>query len=331
MQFSPPVASSDSNAAESLALDRESFEYLASNPSSCHPGEIRAAVDRADYDDAAIRTLAACKLGISVPAELVADVLVGVDRIEVFLPLARQTTAALLLELLRRRRFADEPSGISQTSYAAFALWQLEASDVVRRSLLPRLRRLARYAGLPALASGFVAWLMTELDDPQLRSIYEKQQGAISDQQVNSFGQIMREFWSVPIAGIVSLLPQQVVEPQPTDVPVRAATKPGRNEPCPCGSGKKFKKCHREIALVPRGREPVVQSVYARSRRSWTTSRSASCREPISPSSTWFACGATRSSSWSDARCGFAIGIAQCWPAKTMFAGSATGLRQTRC
>ncbi|MBI3858549.1 MAG: SEC-C domain-containing protein, partial [Planctomycetes bacterium] len=26
--------------------------------------------------------------------------------------------------------------------------------------------------------------------------------------------------------------------------PVRVEKKPGRNEPCPCGSGKKYKKCH---------------------------------------------------------------------------------------
>ncbi|MGC0777789.1 MAG: SEC-C metal-binding domain-containing protein, partial [Candidatus Acidiferrum sp.] len=26
--------------------------------------------------------------------------------------------------------------------------------------------------------------------------------------------------------------------------PVRAGAKVGRNEPCPCGSGKKYKKCH---------------------------------------------------------------------------------------
>ena len=26
--------------------------------------------------------------------------------------------------------------------------------------------------------------------------------------------------------------------------PVRAEQKVGRNEPCPCGSGKKFKQCH---------------------------------------------------------------------------------------
>ena len=27
-------------------------------------------------------------------------------------------------------------------------------------------------------------------------------------------------------------------------VPVTAADEPGRNDPCPCGSGKKYKKCH---------------------------------------------------------------------------------------
>jgi preprotein translocase subunit SecA len=32
--------------------------------------------------------------------------------------------------------------------------------------------------------------------------------------------------------------------PQPQQQPVRAAPKVGRNQPCPCGSGKKFKNCH---------------------------------------------------------------------------------------
>ena len=30
---------------------------------------------------------------------------------------------------------------------------------------------------------------------------------------------------------------------QPTQ-PIRVDKLPGRNEPCPCGSGKKFKQCH---------------------------------------------------------------------------------------
>lgn len=29
---------------------------------------------------------------------------------------------------------------------------------------------------------------------------------------------------------------------------VRRVPKIGRNEPCPCGSGKKFKKCHLQLA-----------------------------------------------------------------------------------
>ncbi len=33
-------------------------------------------------------------------------------------------------------------------------------------------------------------------------------------------------------------------EPEPDDVPVLPPHKIGRNDPCPCGSGKKYKKCH---------------------------------------------------------------------------------------
>ena len=32
--------------------------------------------------------------------------------------------------------------------------------------------------------------------------------------------------------------------PQRKSQPVRVERKVGRNEPCPCGSGKKFKQCH---------------------------------------------------------------------------------------
>ena len=30
----------------------------------------------------------------------------------------------------------------------------------------------------------------------------------------------------------------------PRTAPRRAAPTPGRNDPCPCGSGRKYKKCH---------------------------------------------------------------------------------------
>ena len=33
-------------------------------------------------------------------------------------------------------------------------------------------------------------------------------------------------------------------EEEPPTAPEAPAGKPGRNDPCPCGSGKKYKKCH---------------------------------------------------------------------------------------
>ena len=37
--------------------------------------------------------------------------------------------------------------------------------------------------------------------------------------------------------------PQQYVEKEPSEPFARSAPKVGRNSPCPCGSGRKFKKC----------------------------------------------------------------------------------------
>jgi hypothetical protein len=45
-----------------------------------------------------------------------------------------------------------------------------------------------------------------------------------------------------------------------------AATKAGRNDPCPCGSGKKFKKCcvdKPEFNVAPATAEPSQASVKA--------------------------------------------------------------------
>jgi preprotein translocase subunit SecA len=36
--------------------------------------------------------------------------------------------------------------------------------------------------------------------------------------------------------------------PEPMAPVVRDGRKVGRNEPCPCGSGKKYKHCHGQLA-----------------------------------------------------------------------------------
>ena len=39
-----------------------------------------------------------------------------------------------------------------------------------------------------------------------------------------------------------------------------AVSKPGRNEPCPCGSGRKYKLCHGAIALLPAAAPPPAST-----------------------------------------------------------------------
>lgn len=41
---------------------------------------------------------------------------------------------------------------------------------------------------------------------------------------------------------------EQAPEAQPTQAPMRAGPKVGRNDACPCGSGKKYKACHGKLA-----------------------------------------------------------------------------------
>ncbi len=48
------------------------------------------------------------------------------------------------------------------------------------------------------------------------------------------------------VAGIEPHKPENIMDLERLlnpPVPVRVEKKPGRNEPCPCGSGKKYKKC----------------------------------------------------------------------------------------
>jgi preprotein translocase subunit SecA len=46
--------------------------------------------------------------------------------------------------------------------------------------------------------------------------------------------------------------PRQTGPPQPSkpQTVVRQGDKVGRNDPCPCGSGKKYKKCHGAASQV---------------------------------------------------------------------------------
>jgi hypothetical protein len=230
----------------SFTLDRHSFEQLNSETWRCRPEHIRAAIERADYDDAAIRALGCGALGMTLPSRLIADVLVGVERLDVFLALGRQIggdDVEPLLELLRRGRFADNPIGLEQVAYATFVLWKLQGAGA-RAVIAPHLRNLARTLWLPARAVGVVLWLAMQLEDPHVPAIFvAKQHGEVDSALADLVGRFLLELWSMPIDEVIAVLPERAPDPLLAGVPVRAAPKVGRNEACPCGSGKKFKRC----------------------------------------------------------------------------------------
>ncbi|MEO8020157.1 MAG: preprotein translocase subunit SecA [Pseudomonadota bacterium] len=91
---------------------------------------------------------------------------------------------------------------------------QIEREEEARRARLNRALQ-AQHAEAASLAQLSSA---AEQEQPQLAPPHPSNQGARQ-------------------------APSQVPQ-QPAQRPVRAAPKVGRNQPCPCGSGKKFKNCH---------------------------------------------------------------------------------------
>ncbi|HSK03615.1 MAG TPA: SEC-C metal-binding domain-containing protein, partial [Kofleriaceae bacterium] len=234
-------------ADASLALDRASLEHLVAGAASCELERIRAAVERADYDDAAVRVLARAKLGLELPPDVATDVLIGVEHMEVFLAIARHASggaAEPMLDLLRSGRLADDVFGAEQACYAAFVAWQLRPSlEAVRPVLVPRLRRLVRRTDVYLRVTGLTGWLAAQLADPHLTALFDEYAGRGGAKLAENVGRFALELWTAPLDEVIALLPERAPEQPIAGVPVRAAPKVGRNELCPCGSGKKFKRC----------------------------------------------------------------------------------------
>ena len=80
-----------------------------------------------------------------------------------------------------------------------------------------------------------VALTEDDTEAPAFNMHAEEGPPSVSDGRANAFGSAiwavydLRQIWQ-------SLGPRAE--------PARKAEEPGRNDPCPCGSGKKYKKCH---------------------------------------------------------------------------------------
>lgn len=147
-------------------LDKHSAELLCGQLWRCRTAHIQAAIDRADYEDAAVRALVCAATPIPLPAQMIADVLVGVEQARVFVALGRQILpnhTGPLHDLLRRARLAATTVGAEQTALTLFLLWKIERPDA--QTMLPHLRRLVRARSLSSRAAGWALWLARQLDE----------------------------------------------------------------------------------------------------------------------------------------------------------------------
>jgi len=158
---------------------------------------------------------------------------------------------ALLGERLRGGAFGTRTEDIDRGVCAALAVWKSLPPKVAKPLLVPFLRRAARRPSRFLSVSALLDWLTKQLDDAHLRELYAQHHTNHDEELLDFLGKSFADGWSAPIRDLLALLPDHDTDEilgeapgrLPDAVPVRVAEKVGRNEPCPCRSGKKFKKC----------------------------------------------------------------------------------------
>ena len=137
-----------------------------------------------------------------------------------------ENVVAKALELLKGKEDWDTQAKFIGTALANFD---------------PRGLRVAREFGvddLPELRRGLIATaILTGEDFPELERLREEQREHQAEVR-------RRQEWLSGLSFPAAKPRPAVQTAAPMIQPIRSGRKVGRNDPCPCGSGKKYKKCH---------------------------------------------------------------------------------------
>jgi hypothetical protein len=201
---------------------------------------IDAAIEAAEGDVAAALLLACAAAGRRPEARRVAPVLPLVQDDLVLEALAAAATGMRVTTLI-------DAAASGRLDAPATALLLLMATALLDGApppprLVAELRLLAREELEPE-SGDMVASCAKALKDPHLLAIAEHwtQELARSGEGPLDLHALRRRLNGPALA----LLPEEAEAPtiEGDGTPLRAVEKVGRNDPCPCGSGKKFKKC----------------------------------------------------------------------------------------
>ena len=233
-------------------LSRAQVESLAADPGAWTLEAIRAAIAGCDYERAAACVLARVRAGLTCPAELAAEILVGIRAPGTALALIAVGSgdrAAALLAALAGRRFSRGPEAREIEVIALFAAAQLGAG---REALIPEVRRLARLRlQLPGYA--LLGEVAATLDNPNI-ALVARHVAAIRARMGAEIVDVARAHIARTTDEVFASLPALVEGPRVVSgFTVRTGPRPGRNDACPCGSGQKYKRCcaDKEATIAP--------------------------------------------------------------------------------
>jgi hypothetical protein len=118
--------------------------------------------------------------------------------------------------------------------------------------LLTLVRTHARRSRTPACGELFVA-AGALLGDDAVRAVVA---ASFPDMGVRHAEQAVTSLLAGTEGAILDVLPDHAPPSLSAGVPIRSGERPGRNDPCWCGSGKKYKKCHQDKDLASVSADP---------------------------------------------------------------------------
>jgi hypothetical protein len=221
-----------------LAGERVSRAAIDAAPAAT-PEAIRAAVAACDYDRAAVLAFARARRGEPVELADVMPILPGLELWSIACALIAigRGDRVQLLELLERRRF---PRRIDSGEIEAIVLYAAWRASAPRDRLIAETRRLSvRQMTVEGFA--LVATVGAALDDANVAAAV-KHLLATAKEHAAGIAETDRAL-ARTLDQAIAALPPEVEIPDGGGFTVRAAKQVGRNDPCPCGSGQKFKRC----------------------------------------------------------------------------------------
>jgi len=223
-------------------------------------GDIDAALAACDHERAATLAFACARDGRPVGSDVIARILPGVELPAITCSLiAIAPSRASLLEVVETRRLPQTRDGAELEAIVLYAAWKAGAD---KTRVVPPLRRLAARQ-LSAESYALLATIAAALDDANVTAAC-KPIAAFAKEYAKHVAADDKAMHAT-LDAVLAELPAEVDASAAVAITVRSDKQVGRNDPCPCGSGNKYKKCcaDKPVAAGSRVRGPALDATAA--------------------------------------------------------------------